>query len=85
LEYTEQFSGLNPVAIKKGQSEINAPEYETWGTVTCDECSDEFLIGPNRVYADHSQEGRYVNKLTVILADEHGRGASHQNSYDLGW
>jgi hypothetical protein len=48
VNYKQHFSGLNPVAIKVGQIEIKAPEHETWGTITCGQCGEQFLIGPHR-------------------------------------
>jgi hypothetical protein len=76
---------LNPVAIKEGQTEVNAPEHETWGKVTCGQCGEVFLVGPNCNYADPTQKTRYMKKFEQMLADEHMQEDRHQNSYDLGW
>jgi hypothetical protein len=79
----EQFHSLNPVAIRAGQKEVNAPEHETWGIVTCDQCGEKFHIGPHRIYPEQADE--YVKRFEEMLADEHRRGNAHKNSYDLGW
>ena len=82
--YKEQIQTLHVVAIKKGQHEVNAPEHATWGKLTCASCSDEFLIGPPRLYGVFETENAYVKKLEAILAVEHTRHQQHQNNYDLG-
>lgn len=83
-EYKEQTHILNVVAIKKGQTEINAPGHDTWGTVKCGSCSDEFLIGPSQIYGASGKATAYANRLEVILAREHQQQQPHQNNYDLG-
>ena len=81
----EQLRTINPVAINAGQKEVNAPEHDGWGTVTCDQCGEKFFIGPHRIYTDRSQELRYVTKFEEVIADDHKRNVAQQNSYDLGW
>lgn len=80
-----QLHSLNPVAIKEGQTEVSAPEHETWGEVTCSQCGEVFCVGPNRDYSDPAQKMRYMKKFERMLADEHRQGDRHQNRYDLGW
>ena len=61
---------FNPVAVKLRQPFVNAPEHETWGTVTCDECDEQFGIGYNRVYGNRIEEARYVAYFEKLLAEE---------------
>ena len=82
--YKSQIQTLRVIAVKKGQSEVSAPEHATWGTVKCDWCPDEFLIGAPRLYGVFGTENEYVKKLEAILAAEHNRQQGHQNCYDLG-
>lgn len=82
--YKTQIQTLHVVAIKKGQYEVNAPEHATWGTVTCDSCHSEFLIGPPALYGVFGTENSYVKKLEAFLTAEHTRHQQHQNNYDLG-
>ena len=83
--YDRQEDSINPVAIKAGQHNVNAPGHETWGTVTCNDCGEKFFVGPNRIYSDRTLETKYVEKFEQILAEDHKRSAKHQDSYDLGW
>jgi hypothetical protein len=79
----EQLRSLNPVAIKAGQKEVNAPEHETWGTVSCDQCGEKFYVGPNRIYPE--EPDHFIKVLEQMLADDHKRGIVHRNSYEFGW
>jgi hypothetical protein len=83
-EYKTEIQTLNVVAVKKGQTEVNAPEHVKWGVVTCDSCSTEFLIGPSALFGVFGTQNAYVKKLEEILAGEHARHQQHQNIYDLG-
>ena len=82
--YHVQIQSLDVIAVRKGQHEVNAPQHATWGTVKCDSCPDEFLIGPPRMYGGSEKEDEYVQRLEKILAGEHRSGQRHQNSYELG-
>jgi hypothetical protein len=77
-------SPLDVVAIRKGQTEVNAPEHVTWRTLRCDACADEFLIGPPKMFAVFEKEDQYLQRLQETLRGEHKRGHQHQNSYELG-
>jgi hypothetical protein len=82
--YKNQIQSQHVVAIKKNQHQVNAPDHETWGTVKCKSCSDEFLIGPPRLHNASGQTGDYVERLIKLLANEHSHEQQHPNSYDLG-
>jgi hypothetical protein len=71
-------------ATRKDQEEIISPAREMWGTLRCDKCGAEFLIGPSRIYGALELATVYVQRLEKILAEEHEQSADHQNIYDLG-
>jgi hypothetical protein len=48
--YKSALSSFNPVAIKSEQTEVNAPEHITWGTVTCGACGEQFVLVPSPLY-----------------------------------
>ena len=81
--YKSQVDPLCPVAIKQGQSEVHAPNHEIWGVVLCDQCSERFAVGPNRIYGARISEEAAVKKFEAILASDHQSGKAHQNSYEL--
>jgi transcription elongation factor Elf1 len=83
-KYKTEIQTLNVVAVKKDQTDVKAPDHDNWGTVTCDSCRAEFLIGPPTLFAVAGTANVYVKKLEEILAGEHTRHQQHQNSYDLG-
>lgn len=78
-----QIDPLCPVAIKMGQSEVHAPAHETWGTVTCDECDEQFLIGPNRIFGSRITAEEAAKRLEEVFVVEHKAKEKHQNSYVL--
>lgn len=83
MAYKNQIDPISPVAIKKGQSEVNAPAHETWGTVTCEECGDQFLIGPNRIFGSRITAEQASKRLEELLDADHTAKEKHQNSYVL--
>jgi hypothetical protein len=82
-KYKNHLDSLNPVAIKLGQTEIHAPQHDTWGILTCDICGEKFALGPNRIYGSRANEATCVKELESLLIRDHKRNQSHQNSYDL--
>jgi hypothetical protein len=81
--YKNRLESLNPVAIKLGQSDICAPQHDTWGVLTCDTCGDKFVLGPNRIYGSRTDEQMCVQELESMLTRDHKLKLPHQNSYDL--
>ena len=81
--YKSEATPLSPVAIKQGQTEVHAPEHETWDTIQCQSCSDKFLLGPNRIYGARITKERATKDLLSRLADDHNHKRKHANSYEL--
>lgn len=82
--YQTQITSLGVVAIREGQREVNAPEHDTWGTVTCDVCGAKFLVGPHRIYGFRGQKEDFCRQLKDILLEDHKMDRPHQNAYELG-
>ena len=82
-EYKTELQSLAPVAVKEGQTEIHAPNHETWGTVTCASCGEKFFVGPNRIHGARISQQTAVSQLESLLAEDHNAGHPHQNGYEL--
>jgi hypothetical protein len=83
MGYKSKFKPLSPVAIKCNQSDVHAPVHDTWGTVACAKCKDEFVIGSNHIYGSRSSAEDCAKQLQLVLAEDHRRNRPHENSYKL--
>jgi PIN domain len=81
-DYYEAYLGLDPVAVRLGQSEVRAPEHGTWGTVACDRCDAKFAVGCHSVFPAGT-ESECVAKLERILEEDHEKGRPHKRLYEL--
>jgi len=45
---------------------VNAPEHDTWGTVSGDVCGAEFFVGPLRIYGFRGQKEDFFRQLEHI-------------------
>ena len=81
--YKSELHSLSPVAVKRGQTEVHAPDHDTWGLVKCDLCEDAFLLGPNRIHGARITEQTALKQLESLLAQDHNRGHAHRNAYEL--
>jgi hypothetical protein len=68
---------MKAVAIKKGQSQEKATDFKDMGTVRCDGCGEEFVIGHEPAIADKELARRQAGWLEKVLADEHEREKKH--------
>jgi len=82
--YENKVQSLHVVAIRKGQHNVSAPEHTTWGTVRCASCSDDFLVGPPRMFGVFEETSQYVQRLREVLVGDHKQGRQHRDNYDLG-
>ena len=70
------------VAIKKGSREKTSG-FREMGTLRCDGCGEEFLIGHNPLSADTRVAERQAKWLEKVLAEEHERDCKHSDRIEL--
>ena len=70
------------VAIKKGSREKTVA-FQEMGTVRCDGCGEEFIIGHKPQSADRQVAERQAKWLEKVLADEHERDRKHSDRIEL--
>jgi hypothetical protein len=70
-------TAVNPVAIRNGQNPINAAGFITMGTVRCDGCGEEFLIGHAPEQANPKNAERQAKWLEKVLAYDHECDRKH--------
>ncbi len=72
------------VAIKKGQTrEKPAADCQEMGTVRCDGCGEEFVIGHQAAFVDKLAAEKQAYWLERVLAEEHERDKKHPDRIDL--
>jgi hypothetical protein len=65
-------------AIRKGSRE-KAIGFQEMGTLRCEGCGEEFLIGHNPQSVDMRVAERQAKWLEKVLADEHERDKKHSD------
>jgi len=73
---------MRPVAIKKSSRE-NALGFQDMGTLRCDGCGEEFLIGHNPKSADTSAAAKQAQWLEKVLTEEHACDRKHPDRIEL--
>jgi len=68
---------VSAVAIGKGQTRIKAADFITMGTVRCDICGEEFLVGHDAETANAKNAERQAKWLEKVLAYDHESDKSH--------
>jgi hypothetical protein len=74
---------MKAVAIKKGQSPEKAAGFHEMGTLRCDGCGEEFLIGHDPAFLDKWLAQRQAHWLEKVLAEEHERDKKHPDRIEL--
>jgi hypothetical protein len=74
---------MKAAAIKKGQSREKAEEFQEMGTLRCDGCGEEFLIGHDPAFVDNWLAEKQVHWLEKVLAEEHERDKKHPDRIEL--
>jgi hypothetical protein len=74
---------MKAVAIKKGHSREKAEEFQEMGTLRCDGCGEEFLIGHDPAFVDKWLAEKQVHWLEKVLAEEHERDKKHADRIEL--
>jgi hypothetical protein len=73
---------MRAVAIKKGSREKTTGLQEM-GTLRCDGCGEEFLIGHSPQSVDKRAAERQAMWLEKVLAEEHERERKHPDRIEL--
>lgn len=73
---------MRAVAIKKGSRE-KTTGFQEMGTLRCDGCGEEFLIGHNPESADMPVAEKQAKWLERVLAEEHERDRKHFDRIEL--
>ena len=74
---------MKSVAIKKGQSREQAAGFQEMGTLRCDGCGEEFVIGHDPAFADKKVAEKQAGWLERVLAEEHERDKKHADRIEL--
>ena len=72
---------MKAVAIKKGQTREKVADLREMGTLRCDGCGEEFLIGHDP--ADKRVAEIQAAWLEKVLAEEHERDKKHPDRIEL--
>jgi len=73
---------MGAVAIKKSSRE-KAAGLQEMGTLRCDACGEEFILGHNPTSVDRwiaEKQGKWLEK---VLAEEHERDKKHPDRIEL--
>jgi len=73
---------MRAVAIKKGGREKTAG-FQDMGTLRCDLCGEEFVIGHSPQSADKRMAEKQAKWLEKVLAEEHERDRKHSDRIEL--
>jgi hypothetical protein len=74
---------MRAVAIKKGQIREKAADFQEMGTLRCDGCGEEFVIGHQPAFVDKWLADQQAHWLEKILAEEHERDKKHPDRIEL--
>jgi hypothetical protein len=74
---------MKAVAIKKGQSREQAAGLQEMGTLRCDGCGEEFVIGHYSAFVDKRLAEKQAHWLEKVLAEEHERDKRHADRIEL--
>jgi hypothetical protein len=70
------------VAIKKSSRE-KTTGFQEMGTLRCDGCGEEFLLGQNPQSVDRLVAEKQAKWLEKVLAEEHERDKKHSDRIEL--
>jgi hypothetical protein len=74
---------MNAVAIKKGQTRVKAPDFQTMGTVKCEGCGEQFIIAHDPGSADPQRAEIQAKWLEKSFAAEHELSREHPDKIEL--
>jgi hypothetical protein len=73
---------MGAVAIKKSSRE-KAAGLQEMGTLRCDACGEEFILGHNPASVDRWIAEEQAKLLEKVLAEEHERDKKHPDRIEL--
>jgi hypothetical protein len=74
---------MKAVGIKKGQNKEKAAGFQEMGTVRCDGCGEQFVIGHQPAFVDKWVAEKQAHWLERVLAEEHERDKKHADRIEL--
>jgi hypothetical protein len=74
---------MKALAIKKGQSREKAAGFQEMGTLRCDDCGEEFVIGHHPASVNKWVAEKQAKWLEKVLAEEHERDKKHSDRIEL--
>ena len=74
---------MKAAAIKKGQTREKVAGFMEMGTLRCDGCGEEFVIGHDPAFADKRVAEKQASWLEKVLAEEHERDKKHPDRIEL--
>jgi len=74
---------MKALAIKKGQSREKAAGFQEMGTLRCDGCGEEFVIGQRPAFVDMKIAEKQAAWLEKVLAEEHELDKKHPDRIEL--
>jgi hypothetical protein len=73
---------MRAVAVKKSSREKTIG-FQEMGTLRCDGCGEEFVIGHNPQSTDKRVAEKQARWLEKVLAEEHERDGKHSDRIEL--
>jgi hypothetical protein len=73
---------MRAVAVKKGSRE-KTTGFQEMGTLRCDGCGEEFVIGHTPQSMDQRVAEKQAGWLEKVLAEEHERERKHSERIEL--
>ncbi len=74
---------MKAIAIKKGHNREKAAGFQEMGTLRCDGCGEEFVIGHQPVLMDKWVAEEQARWLERVLAEEPERDKTHPDPIEL--
>jgi hypothetical protein len=74
---------MKAVAIKKAMNREKALGFREMGTLRCEACGEEFVIGHYSAFVDKWLADKQAHWLEKVLAEEHERDKKHPDRIEL--
>ncbi len=74
---------MKALAIKKGHTREQQPDFKEMGTLRCDSCGEDFIVLQHSAFVDNAAAERQAHWLEKVLAEEHEREGKHPDRIQL--